>query len=151
MQRIMGCKHSPKILWRDIIRINCTFRGKGHKIKLSSELVISIRLRIKCLGSWSTLRVNTHLGRSICDLNLIFHWGVHVSDAKWAKNQCCKHQTHVRHREHAPCLEERGGQSRNKDARLKRTGGQEDTQTFTWVVWMWAFVCKSRSSEVDQT
>lgn len=42
------------------------------------------------------------------------------------KKKCCKHQTHVRQQEHAPRMEERGGQSGNKDGRLKGTGGHSD-------------------------
>lgn len=44
----------------------------------------------------------------------------------WVKNK--QLQTHVRQQEHAPCLEERGGQSGQKEVYLKRTGGQGDTQ-----------------------
>lgn len=42
------------------------------------------------------------------------------------QKQCCKHQTRVRQKEHAPCMEEKGGQSGNKDACLKGTGGHSD-------------------------
>lgn len=44
-----------------------------------------------------------------------------VRSHMWVKNK--QLQTHVRQHEHAPCLEERGGQSGKKEVYLKRTGG----------------------------
>lgn len=59
-----------------------------------------------------------------------------------------------------PARKKGGGD--NQGRRMHVWKGQEDRRTlrcstelwaqgaFTWVVWMWAFVCKSRSIEVDE-
>ncbi len=135
---------------------------------------IAFRLRIQGsfagFGCWlqdGIVREYTERETPLCPKSL-FPWSLHVSDVLSGSQmsgvkftQAPHIEIHVRQKKHVPLMEKRmeSKGTRNgfykEERRTLRCSIEQHflwvQGAFTWVVWIWAFVCKSRSSKVDVT